>query len=230
MAESKPETKKFADRYQISPVTALYALLKDYFLAIFGAAVFALILRVYVVEAFRIPTDFMVPTLLPGDHILVSKLAYGGVFGLQPSKPARGDVIIFTFPNDPTKDYIKRVLAVEGDTVEIKNSLVLLNGKAVSRVMEPNLYEEDLGDKHYYVQWKGAAPEARAMSHVKVPEGQVFVLGDNRAKGQDSRSFGFLPLSNIKGKASRIFFSVGTTPGTGGAINVRWSRLFTKVN
>ncbi|MBI3558102.1 MAG: signal peptidase I, partial [Deltaproteobacteria bacterium] len=116
MAESKPESKKFADRYQISPVTALYTLLKDYFLAIAGAAVFALLLRVYIVEAFRIPTDFMVPMLLPGDHILVNKLTYSGVFGMASSKPARGDVVIFTFPNDPTKDYIKRVVAVAGDT------------------------------------------------------------------------------------------------------------------
>ncbi len=229
MTVSKPDAKKFADRYQVSPVTALYTLLKDYFLAIVGAAVFALLLRVYIVEAFRIPTDFMVPMLLPGDHILVSKLAYGGVFGIAPSKPARGDVVVFTFPSDLTKDYIKRVLATAGDTVEIKNNVVSLNGKPISHGMEADVYEEVLDGKHYYVQWKGAAGEARTMSQVKVPEGQVFVLGDNRAKGQDSRSFGFLPLSDIKGRASRIFFSVGASTEHS-AINVRWSRLFTKVN
>src|SRR5262245_53795458 len=110
MTEAKSPQKggagsRLVERYQASPLAVLSKLLKDYFFAIAGAAVVALLLRVYVVEAFRIPTDFMSPALLPGDHIFVNKLAYGKVFG---GAPQRGDILVFSFTNDPTKDYIKR--------------------------------------------------------------------------------------------------------------------------
>ncbi|MBI3542311.1 MAG: signal peptidase I, partial [Deltaproteobacteria bacterium] len=202
-------------------------LLKDYFFAIVGAAVVALLLRVYVVEAFRIPTDFMAPMLLPGDHIFVNKLAYGGIFSGTTRAPARGDVVIFSFPNFPQKDYIKRVVALEGDTVEIRDSRVVVGGKPISREMERDVYEEELAGHRFYVQWKTAAPESRNMPKVTVPPGNVFVLGDNRAKGQDSRGYGFLPLSSIKGRAALIWFSTGATSE---ALGVRWSRLMTRVN
>lgn len=225
------------DKQQASPVSALYSLLKDYFFAIAVAAAIALGLRVYVVEAFRIPTDFMSPMLLPGDHIFVNKLAYGGLPGIKAPEPARGDVIVFSFPNDPTKDYIKRVVAIGGDTVEIRGSRVVLNGSTISQPADglnnnDERFEEQLDTHSYLVQWKGANAEARKMTQVKVPQGQVFVLGDNRAKGQDSRAYGFLPIQNIKGKASLIWFSMGSSApgGQGGSSGVRWSRLLTRVN
>jgi signal peptidase I len=173
------------------------SLLSGYAIAIGTAAAVALLLRVFVLEAFRIPTDFMAPTLLPGDHIFVNKLN---------KSPKRGDVVIFSFPNDATKDYIKRVVAIEGDKVEIRDGVVYLNGK------------DELADKKYRVSWEGATEEARRMMPVTVPEGHIFVLGDNRAKGQDSRTWGFLPAKQVEGRATLVWFSKS------------WSRLMTWVN
>lgn len=215
-----------AEKHQATQITSVYGVFKDYFLAIAGAAIMALLLRVYVIEAFRIPTDFMAPMLLPGDHIFVDKLAYVTLPALKRKAPARGDVIIFSFPNDPSKDYIKRVIAVAGDTVELRDSRVLINGKVISRVLD-STFEEDLYGRRYIVQWKNASADSRKMTAVKVPDDQVFVLGDNRAKGQDSRSYGFLPTQNIKGRAWVIWFSLGSE---GSKNKVRWSRLFARVN
>jgi signal peptidase I len=206
-----------------APDRALTKLLKDYFFAIAGAALVATLVRVYVTEPFRIPGDFMEPMLRPGDHIFVNKLAYGWP-GVPATKlPERGDVVIFTFANDPSKDFIKRVIAVGGDTVEIKNNQVILNDKPISRSMEADVFEETIEGRHYYVTWKGAAAESRRMTRVTVPKDQIFVLGDNRAKGQDSRGYGFLPVGALKGRASVVWFSRDPT-GT-----VRWSRMMKKV-
>lgn len=234
MAEKQSSARKLTDKYAGSPLSVLSKLLKDYFVAIATAATVALLLRVYVIEAFRIPTDFMAPMLLPGDLIFVDKLAYvKRPFAENPPRPDRGDVVIFSFPNDPARDYIKRVIAVEGDTIEIKASQVYLNGKSISRQVAPDRFEEVLGERTYQVQWMGTAEDARQMVSVKVPPGSVFVLGDNRAKGQDSRVWGFLQLSSLKGKASFIWFSTGPEEQgkdkSSSAIRVRWSRVMTRV-
>lgn len=211
------------ERETSSPLSTIQALLKNYFFAIIGAAVVALLLRVFVMEAFRIPTDLMAPMLLPGDHIFVNKLAYKEILGLGDSAPARGDVVVFSMPNDPTKDYIKRVVALAGDKIEIRDSQVVVNGQVVSRDLGSDVFEESADGKTYQVQWTGAPPETRKMFEVTVPEGHVFVLGDHRAKGQDSRAWGFLPASALEGRASLIWFSMGKPDG------VRWSRIFTRV-
>lgn len=231
MAESKTDERpqETPTRGQAPSTGAVSKLLKDYFLAIVVAAVVALLLRVYVVEAFRIPTDFMAPMLLPGDHIFVNKLAYSKSVGV--AVPERGDIVVFSFPNDLTKDYIKRIVAIEGDTVELKNSELIVNGKKLSRPTSPDVHEETLGRHKYDALWRGAAPEARNMIKVTVPNGNVFVLGDNRAKGQDSRAYGFLPIANIQGRAALIWFSAGAASTSGGGLlGIRWSRLMTRVN
>ncbi|MEW6058305.1 MAG: signal peptidase I [Bdellovibrionota bacterium] len=207
---------------------ALVSIIKNYFVAIAGAAIIALFLRIFVVEAFRIPTDFMSPMLLPGDHIFVNKLAYGGSFGISPKPPKRGDVVVFSFPNDPSKDYIKRVVAVDGDEIEIRAGQVILNGKAVSRQMNEDVFEEEVDGRKYFAKWAGVLPEARKMMPVTVPQGQFFVLGDNRAKGQDSRGWGFLNYGYLKGRAAWIWFSAGSDGE--GPLGLRWSRMFTRVN
>lgn len=208
-----------------SPLTALRALLKNYFVAIIGAAIVAFLLRVYVMEAFRIPTDLMAPTLLSGDHIFVNKLAYTAFLGGQ--TPERGDVVVFSMPSDPTKDYIKRVIGLAGDRVEIRDGKILLNGETISHLIDADTNEERLGERKFTVQWTSAAPESRNMLEVTVPPDNVFVLGDHRAKGQDSRTWGFLPSSALKGRATFVWFSMGT--GKGLEEGVRWSRIFTKV-
>ena len=205
-----------------SPIEALRSLLKNYFVAIFGAAAIALLLRVYVVEAFRIPTDLMAPMLLPGDHIFVNKLAYNGPFGFSTQTPHRTDVVVFAFPNEPDKDYIKRSIGLPGDTVEIKSEEIFLNGKNISRHIKDDLYEEEIDGHKYQVRWDGTPQEERSMVKVTVPKDELFLLGDNRARGQDSRVWGFLPISDLQGKASMVWFS--SDQG-----QVRWSRLFKKV-
>ena len=155
------------------PVSLLIKLFKNYFLTIFGTIVFALLVRLYVVEAFRVPTDFMAPTLVAGDHIFAHKMF---------KTIRRGDVIIFNFPNDPRKDFIKRVIGVGGDTVEIREGVLILNGKEVSiaapRDGETEVFSEEVGKHRYQVFWNSA--DSKKMIEVKVPDGHVFVLGDHR--------------------------------------------------
>ena len=169
MTDNETSEKKPIGRYPASPLTAFYNLIKDYFLAIAGAAVVALVLRVFVIEAFRIPTDFMAPALLPGDLIFVDKLAFFKMPWSAERKPARGDVVVFAFPNDPTKDYIKRVIGVEGDNVEVRANQIYINGRSISRQVEPETFEENLNGRHYYATWTGASVEARNMVAVVVP-------------------------------------------------------------
>lgn len=140
------------------------------------AVVLALLIRAFVVEAFYIPSSSMVPTLEPGDRILVLKFYY------HFTDPKSGDIVVFRFPLDPSKDLIKRIVAVEGDTVRIENGYVYVNGK---RIEEPYIVNRD----------------SYNMPLVTVPKGYYFVLGDNRSNSEDSRYWGFLPRGNIKGKA-----------------------------
>lgn len=212
MEETPPN---ITDRYKATPLQILYALLKDYFFAIIGAAVIAFILRIFVIEAYRIPTDYMAPTLIPGDHIFVKKIFIGDL------KP--GDVVVLGFPNDPTKEYIKRVIAVGGESVEIKDGEVWVNGKDISKPLGSDVFEENVGKRHYQVTWDGAPSESRKMSLLTVPQGQFFALGDNRAKGQDSRSWGFISNAFVKGKASFIWFSKDKS-------ETHWSRFFQAVH
>lgn len=140
------------------------------------AVVLALLIRAFVVEAFYIPSSSMVPTLEPGDRILVLKFYY------HFTEPKRGDIVVFRFPLDPSKDLIKRIVAVGGDVVRIESGYLYVNG---SRVEEPYVANRDFYN----------------MPTITVPKGFYFALGDNRPNSEDSRFWGFLPRANIKGKA-----------------------------
>jgi len=140
------------------------------------AVLLALLIRAFVVEAFYIPSSSMVPTLEPGDRILVLKFYY------YFTDPKKGDIVVFRFPLDPSKDLIKRIVAVGGDVVRIENGHLYVNG---SEVKEPYVVNRDFYN----------------MPSVTVPQGFYFVLGDNRPNSEDSRFWGFLPRGNIKGKA-----------------------------
>lgn len=168
------------------------------------AILLALIIRTFVVQAFKIPSGSMEPTLLVGDHILVNKFIYGVKIPfarktiIPVSKPKRNDVIVFIYPVDTSKDFIKRVIGLPGDKVEILGHKVLINGKTFD-------------DKHGYF-----TPDERNASHqdnvskigpISVPEGQYFVMGDNRDHSYDSRFWGFVPSKSIKGKAFIIYWS-----------------------
>lgn len=196
---------------------------REYAEAFIIAFIIALLIRTFLVQAFKIPSSSMEPTLLVGDHILVSKFIYGiripyiGKKFLTFHKPKRGDIVVFIYPEDPKKDFIKRVIATEGEEVQIKNREILINGVAI----------EDL--------W-GVYRERKAPfipSHFRprdnygprvVPANSLFVLGDNRDNSQDSRYWGFVDLSAVKGKAFIIYFSYHKR-ATNLLHKVRWSRF-----
>jgi len=183
----------------------------------FAAAILiSLFVRTFVVQAFKIPSGSMLPTLQVGDHILVNKFVYGvelpvvhaRLFGW--ATPRRGDVVVFVYPVDPSKDFIKRVVAVGGDVVEIRSKHVYINGQPWK-------------DSHAY--FVDGMPKVHAGTRdnygpATVPPGQVFVLGDNRDRSYDSRFWGFVDVNAVKGRAFLVYWS-----WSGRQHGVRWSRL-----
>ncbi len=185
--------------------------------AVLIAVVLALFIRTFVIQAFKIPSGSMENTLLIGDHLLVSKFAYG----IQLPTPAmikffgvkipffstrlvntwggvkRGDIIVFRFPGDRDKDYIKRTIGLPGDVVEVRNKVIYINGKKIDdpyAVHKGGLYGEN-------------QERANNFGPYKVPEGKVFAMGDNRERSYDSRFWGPVPIKDIKGKALIIYWS-----------------------
>ena len=194
---------------------------REYAEALAIAILLALFIRTFIVQAFKIPSGSMKPTLIIGDHLLVNKFIYGiripivDRFLIQFKKPKRGDILVFKWPKDESKDFIKRVIGIEGDIIEIRNDILYINGQKVlteyvekyndNDISEADRYEEYLGDKkHYildqYVKYEDFGP-------ITVPENSVFVMGDNRDNSQDSRYWGFVTLNKIKGKALIIYWS-----------------------
>jgi signal peptidase I len=167
------------------------------------AVLLALFIRTFVVQAFKIPSGSMEPTLLVGDHILVNKFIYGIKIPfvrttlIPISNPDRGDVIVFIYPVDKSKDFIKRVIGLPGDTVKIQGTKVFINGKP---------YEDRHG---FYTSSSrnGNLERSQGFGPVSIPQGSYFVMGDNRDQSYDSRFWGFVPEEAIKGKAFIIYWS-----------------------
>ena len=190
------------------------SIVREYAEAIIVALLLAFFIRTFVVQAFKIPSGSMIPTLLIGDHILVNKFGYGvknplnGDVWIAAGDPQRHDVIVFQYPQNPSLDFIKRVVGVAGDRVEIVQKKVLVNGEPFSEPNAVNLEEDIL-------------PSPRDnMSPITVPPGSVFVMGDNRDNSHDSRFWGFVDLKAIKGKAFILYWSWDRENFT-----VRWKRL-----
>jgi signal peptidase I len=174
--------------------------IREWVESILIAFVLAMFIRTFFVQAFKIPTGSMRMTLIEGDAILVNKFIYGAKIPFTDirlpafSEPKRGDVIVFIFPQDTKKDFIKRIVGLPGETVEIKNGTIYINDKPADDLkLSPQYYYNrgdygDLGKK------------------IRVPEDQFFVLGDNSASSQDSRYWGFVPRSNLLGKAMVIYW------------------------
>ena len=177
--------------------------LREYGETLFIALLIALFVRTFVVQAFKIPSSSMVPTLLVGDHILVNKFIYGvripliGKKFLTFTTPKRGDVIVFIFPEDRSKDYIKRVVGLPGEKVEIIGQEIYINDRVVDdpwgNYSMKNPFAGLPGREHY-------GPKT-------VPPNALFVLGDNRHNSQDSRYWGFVPLEDVLGKAFITYWS-----------------------
>jgi signal peptidase I len=176
------------------------AVVREWAESILIALVLALFIRTFVVQAFKIPTGSMRPTLLVGDIILVNKFIYGANVPFTKAKtpkvrlPKRGDVIVFIYPDDPKKDFIKRLVGLPGDAVEIKNGTIYVNGQA--------LVDYGFSQRYYYNRGDFAQEGYRVI----VPADSYFVLGDNSASSQDSRYWGFVPAKNVLGQAMVIYW------------------------
>jgi signal peptidase I len=230
--------------------------LREYAESIGVAVAIALLLRAFVVEAFQIPSASMVPTLEVGDHIFVAKYSYGigipftNIKLLKVRQPERGEVIVFKFPINPSDDYIKRVVGLPGDRVELRHNELFINGRPVphhrvsgyvsAEESSPcELWAETLGAReHKKLHCPGKSMYSVPSPHLPavVPSGMVFVMGDNRDNSSDSRAWGYVPQEFIKGKALIVWWSRANTPDVpwytwpaAWAKSIRWSRFFTVV-
>ncbi len=187
-------------------------MLLEYLEALAVALVLAFVIRTFVVQAFKIPSGSMLDTLLIGDHLLVNKFLYGTRIPftdkviLPIEEPADGDVIVFEFPEDTSKDFIKRIIGAPGDVLEMKDKVVYRNGQKLD---EP------------YVRHTDPNIQARRdnFGPITVPPGKYFAMGDNRDESYDSRFWGFVDKDKIRGKAWVIYWSWD------GPTDIRWSRI-----
>lgn len=206
------------------------------------AAVVALFIRQFVVEAFKIPSGSMIPTLTIGDHLLVNKFIYGPRIPFTDTRlftwkePKRGDIIVFKYPENEDKNFIKRVVGLPGDKIEIKNGRLFINDEPVSIAPvgtsdekregtgypyydNPKLYDEQLGTVKHRIQYLHDQSGYNFGPKI-VPAESVFVMGDNRDNSQDSRFWGFVKRNKILGRALIIYWS-----WDGNGRWVRWERI-----
>ena len=191
--------------------------IREYAESIVIAVVMALIIKAFVIQAFKIPSGSMIPTLKIGDHILVNKFIYGTKLPFTDriiiplKRPNRGDIIVFKFPDDEKKDFIKRVIGLPGDIVEIKGKGVYINGSPIDDSYavhsDPVVYPSGIQPRDNF-------------GPLTVPQDSYFVMGDNRDFSLDSRYWGFVKLNKIKGKAFIIYWS-----WNGEERWVRWNRM-----
>jgi signal peptidase I len=164
------------------------AVIREYAESLLIAFILAMIIRTFVVQAFKIPTGSMRPTLIEGDRILVNKFIY------KFKEPKRGDIIVFKYPEDPKLDFIKRLIGLSNESVEIKNGKVYINGKLVE--------EKALLSKYYY----NRGDYGQIDKSVVIPKDSYFAMGDNSGNSRDSRYWGFVPKKNLIGKAILIYW------------------------
>jgi len=214
----------------------------EYSASFFPVILVVFLLRSFLVEPFKIPSGSMIPTLLVGDFILVNKFAYGIRLPVVNRKlldvgtPQRGDVMVFRYPEDPSLDYIKRVVGLPGDRIEYRNKRLTINGRAVpmqqiedylsrERMQYSRRFLETLNGKEHQILVEEDAPAFMPQAHsfpysgncnynmaglaCTVPPGHYFMMGDNRDNSSDSRVWGFVPDGNIVGKAFFIWLNLG---------------------
>lgn len=200
-------------------------ILVEYSRSLFPVIVIVLVLRSFIAEPFRIPSSSMMPTVLIGDFILVNKFSYGLRLPvnyaevINTGRPDRGDVVVFRFPPDPSQNYIKRVVGLPGDEVVYRGKVIFINGEAVAQVPDgryvgsgsgremtgAQVFREQLGEQgHDVLKLDFRQSDERRWV---VPEGEYFVMGDNRDNSEDSRAWGFVPEDNLVGRAFMVWMS-----------------------
>jgi signal peptidase I len=184
--------------------------IREYFESIVIAVILALFIRTFVVQAFKIPTGSMEENLLIGDHLLVNKFIFAPTASrleqalLPVASIKRGDVIVFKYPEDPERDFIKRVIGLPGETVEVREKKVYVNGQALDEPYAHYLLPVSTPSEFHEVT---SFDVRERYGPVTVPADQYFVMGDNRDNSQDSRYWGFLRRDYVKGKALIIYWS-----------------------
>lgn len=216
----------------------------DYGRALFPVIIIVFALRSFLAEPFRIPSGSMLPTLHLGDFILVNKAAYGIRLPIiykkviSTGEPDRGDVMVFRYPENPEINFIKRVVGLPGDTVDVQGKKLTINGKPIKQILQdenhqaqdsgqgyPSLrYLEELGDISHDILIRRGSRGGRSFNGT-IPQGQYFVLGDNRDNSRDSRYWGFVPEENLVGRAFFIWFAWDIAGGSG----VDWPRIGTQI-
>ena len=204
---------------------------REYLESLVIAVILALFVRTWVFQAFKIPTGSMEHNLLIGDHLIVNKMIFaptvtGFERAILPDRALhRGDIVVFKYPKDPERDFIKRVIGLPGDRLELHRKKIYINGQALD---EP--YVEFLRPPSIE-----GPPKVDDLSEeygpVTVPTDQYFMMGDNRDNSEDSRYWGFMPLSYVKGEALFIYFSFDEDHPTSGFFgNIAWNRIFKRVH
>ena len=215
-SETRPEAQAAVAEKAATPRRK--SLVREYGEAIIVAVLLALVIRAFVVQAFTIPSGSMMETLLVGDYILVNKFLFGPEIPFTDTHlpglraPARGDIIVFKYPNDESRDFIKRIVAVGGETVQVLDNRAFVNGQPLEEpyVRPGSMPAAPSGHCGYLY---GCEPTV-------VPPGAYFVMGDNRDNSQDSRYWGFVKREKIRGKAFLIYWS-----WNGDRHWLRWRRL-----
>ena len=221
MHDYKDKPAGVNDSAVAQPITKKH-IVREYAESIIIAVILALIIRTFIVQAFKIPSGSMEDTLAIGDHILVSKFIYGTKIPFTSTRllkirdPRRGDVIVFEYPEDPSKDFIKRVIGTPGDEVQVINKKVFVNGKPYENPHEVHKENEIIPKEQN--QRDNFGP-------VKVPENSYFVMGDNRDRSYDSRFWGFVTNDKIKGLAFIKYWSWDKDK-----FRVRWGNIGKLIN
>jgi signal peptidase I len=200
---------------------------QEYIEAILIAILIAVLIRTFIVQAYKIPSRSMVPTLLVGDHLLVNKFIYGIKIPvirkllISVTNPQRGDIIVFIYPEDRSKDFIKRVIGIAGDKIEIRNKQIFVNDQ---------IYKDRFGVYVDPVLYPNLVQPRDNFGPVIVPRQSLFVMGDNRDESLDSRFWGFVDLADVEGKAWVIYWSWNSDEQERLIHKVRWNRMGNLLN
>ena len=192
--------------------------------AIIIAIIIAMFIRTFIIQAFKIPSGSMLETLQIGDQILVNKFIYGikipftdGKTLIPVKNPQKGDIVVFRYPEDPSKDFIKRVVATGGDTLELIDKKLYVNSKMVEGETYAVYKTQDI--------IPGKFSSRDNLRKIKIPENKLFVMGDNRDNSHDSRFWGFVDLNAVRGKALIIYWSWNKDKSVPMWASVRWNRV-----